>query len=163
MHELGIAASILESVQTEGRRHPEGRITKVGVKIGELSGVDRDALQFGFEVLVKDTEWEPVVLDLEYLPRVQRCTRGRYSNSSTTGSHSVSFTRTSKPNCSASRSTPDSSPILTPTLVMRPSGCRRPSVWTDSRMEAAMPSSCMENLQNRRNHCRTADRPIGAG
>ena len=32
--------------------------------------------------------------------------RGIYSKSSTTGSHSVSFTRTSKPNCSASRSTP---------------------------------------------------------
>ena len=75
MHELGIAASILESVQAEARRHPEGRITKVGVKIGELSGVDRDALQFGFEVLVKDTEWEPVVLDLEYIPRVQRCSK----------------------------------------------------------------------------------------
>ena len=75
MHELGIAASILESVQAEARRHPDGRITKVGVKIGELSGVDRDALQFGFEVLVKDTEWEPVVLDLEYIPRVQRCSK----------------------------------------------------------------------------------------
>src|SRR5664279_1688154 len=68
MHELGIAASILESVQKEAERHPGARITKVGVKIGELAGVDRDALQFGFEVLVKDTEWEPVVLDLEYIP-----------------------------------------------------------------------------------------------
>lgn len=75
MHELGIAASILESVQAEALRHPDGRITKVGVKIGELCGVDRDALQFGFEVLVKDTEWEPVVLDLEYIPRVQRCSK----------------------------------------------------------------------------------------
>lgn len=75
MHELGIAASILESVQAEALRHPAGRITKVGVKIGELCGVDRDALQFGFEVLVKDTEWEPVVLALEYIPRVQRCSR----------------------------------------------------------------------------------------
>ena len=70
MHELGIAASILESVQTEALLHPGGRITKVGVKIGELSGVDCDALQFGFEVLVKDTEWEPVVLDVGiYSPR----------------------------------------------------------------------------------------------
>jgi hydrogenase nickel incorporation protein HypA/HybF len=75
MHELGIAASILEFVQAEALRHPDGRITKVGVKIGELSGVDRDALQFGFEVLVKDTEWERVVLDVEYIPRVQRCSK----------------------------------------------------------------------------------------
>ena len=54
-------------------RHPDGRITKVGIKIGELSGVDGDALQFGFEVLVKDTECEPLVLDLESIPRMQRC------------------------------------------------------------------------------------------
>ena len=52
---LGIAASILDCVQAEAARHPDGRITKVGVKMGELAGVDRDALQFGFEVLVKDT------------------------------------------------------------------------------------------------------------
>ena len=56
MHELGIASSILESVQKEGERHPGAHISKVGVKIGELAGVDRDALQFGFEVLVKGTE-----------------------------------------------------------------------------------------------------------
>jgi hydrogenase nickel incorporation protein HypA/HybF len=78
MHELGIAASILESVQKEAERHPDARITKVGVKIGELAGVDRDALQFGFEVLVKDTEWESLVLDLEYIPRTQRCPKCAY-------------------------------------------------------------------------------------
>ena len=78
MHELGIAASILESVEKEALRHPDGRITKVGVKIGELSGVDRDALQFGFEVLVKDTAWEQLVLELESVPRVQRCAKCAY-------------------------------------------------------------------------------------
>jgi len=75
MHELGIATSILEHVQAEAQRHPGRRISKVGVKIGELSGVDRDALQFGFEVLVKDTEWEPLVLEMEYVPRMQRCSK----------------------------------------------------------------------------------------
>jgi hydrogenase nickel incorporation protein HypA/HybF len=78
MHELGIATSILECVQAEALRRPDSRITKVGVKIGELSGVDRDALQFGFEVLVKDTEWEPLVLDLEFVPRMQRCSKCAY-------------------------------------------------------------------------------------
>jgi len=78
MHELGIATSILECVQAEAQRHPDSRITKVGVRIGELSGVDRDALQFGFEVLVKDTEWEPLVLELEYVPRMQRCSKCAY-------------------------------------------------------------------------------------
>lgn len=73
MHELGIAASILDSVQSAARRNPRSRITKVGVKIGELAGVDVDALQFGFECIVKDTEWEPLVLEVEFLPRTQRC------------------------------------------------------------------------------------------
>jgi hydrogenase nickel incorporation protein HypA/HybF len=73
MHELGIASSILDCVQAEANRHPDVHITKVGVKIGELAGVDVDALQFGFECIVKDTEWEHVVLAVESIPRVQRC------------------------------------------------------------------------------------------
>ena len=73
MHELGIAASILESVEKEAQRRPGAHISKVGVKIGELAGVDQDALQFGFEVLVKDTDFEPLALELEYVPRIQRC------------------------------------------------------------------------------------------
>lgn len=73
MHELGIASSILDCVQAEARRHPEVRITKVGVKIGELAGVDVDSLQFGFEAIVKDTEWDGLLLEVESIPRMQRC------------------------------------------------------------------------------------------
>lgn len=73
MHELGIASSILESVQKEARRHPGVRISKVGVRIGELAGVDVDALQFGFECIVKETEWEGLLLAVESIPRMQCC------------------------------------------------------------------------------------------
>jgi len=73
MHELGIASSILETVIKEAERHPEGRITKVRVRVGELSGVDVEALQFGFECIVKETEWEGLVLEVESIPRVQKC------------------------------------------------------------------------------------------
>jgi hydrogenase nickel incorporation protein HypA/HybF len=78
MHELGIAASILESVEKEAQGHPGAHISKVGIKIGELSGVDGDALQFGFEVLVKDTELEPLALEVELVPRMQRCPKCAY-------------------------------------------------------------------------------------
>ena len=64
-------------MQKEARRHPGVRISKVGVKIGELAGVDIDALQFGFECIVKDTEWERLVLDVEPVPRMQRCPKCR--------------------------------------------------------------------------------------
>ena len=73
MHELGIASSILECVQKEAERHPGVHISKVGVKIGELAGVDVDALQFGFECTVKDSELEPLALEVEFIPRIQRC------------------------------------------------------------------------------------------
>jgi len=75
MHELGIAASILDCVDQEAERHPGQHICKVGVKIGELAGVSGDALQFGFEVLVKDTDREPLTLELEFVPRIQRCAK----------------------------------------------------------------------------------------
>lgn len=78
MHELGIAASILDCVDREAERHPGQHIFKVGVKIGELAGVDADALQFGFEVLVRDTEREPLALEVEWVPRVQRCSKCEY-------------------------------------------------------------------------------------
>ena len=52
-------------MQSVARRNPGLRITKVGGKIGELAGVDVDALQFGFECLVKDTEWEPSCCEWE--------------------------------------------------------------------------------------------------
>lgn len=73
MHELGIASSILDCVAAEASRRPDAHITKVGVKIGELAGIDVDALQFGFECIIKDTEWEPLALVVESIPRVQRC------------------------------------------------------------------------------------------
>lgn len=73
MHELGIAAAILEKVEAEARRRPGARFTRVGVRVGEISGVDPDALSFGFECLVKDTTFDDLALEIESCPRVQRC------------------------------------------------------------------------------------------
>lgn len=73
MHELSIAAAILDRVTAEAQRHPGARFTRVGVRVGEISGVDPDALSFGFECLTKDTEFDPLPLDIEFCPRVQRC------------------------------------------------------------------------------------------
>lgn len=73
MHELSIAQEVLDRVAREMRRHPGARPRAVGVKVGEISGVDRDALAFGFEALVKDTEWQRLALEIEYCPRRHRC------------------------------------------------------------------------------------------
>jgi hydrogenase nickel incorporation protein HypA/HybF len=65
MHEMGIATSVIEAVRVEAARRPGSRVTKVGLRIGEFSGVDRDSLSFCFEALVKDTDLESAVLAIE--------------------------------------------------------------------------------------------------
>ena len=39
----------------------------VGLRIGELAGVDPESLRFGFEALVKDSDLDPLELRVEYL------------------------------------------------------------------------------------------------
>jgi hydrogenase nickel incorporation protein HypA/HybF len=73
VHELSIAAAILDKVAAEAQRHPGARFTKVGVRVGEISGVDPDALSFGFECLTKNTEFDPLPLEIEFCRRFQRC------------------------------------------------------------------------------------------
>ena len=65
MHEMGIASSVLEAVHQELHRYPGRRATKVGLRIGEYAGVDRESLQFCFEALVKGSELEPLELEIE--------------------------------------------------------------------------------------------------
>jgi hydrogenase nickel incorporation protein HypA/HybF len=73
MHELGIASAILDAVRSEAEKRPGAHVTKVGVRIGVLSGVEPEALGFGFSVLVQGTDLEPLALVIEPMPRRQRC------------------------------------------------------------------------------------------
>jgi hydrogenase nickel incorporation protein HypA/HybF len=73
MHELSIASAILDAVRSEAAKRPGARVTKVGVRIGALSGVVPDALSFGFECLVQGTDLESLMLSIETAPRRQRC------------------------------------------------------------------------------------------
>jgi hydrogenase nickel incorporation protein HypA/HybF len=73
MHEMAIALSVLDSLEKEARRFPDGRIAKVGLRIGELAGVDRDALSFCLEAAVRGTAWAPVEFEIEAVPRRHRC------------------------------------------------------------------------------------------
>lgn len=65
MHEVGIAAEILEAVRKETAAYQPARAVKVGVRIGEMAGVDAESLAFCFEALVKGSELEPLELAIE--------------------------------------------------------------------------------------------------
>ena len=73
MHEMGIANSILDGVAAEVRRRPGVRPLKVGVRVGELAGLDPDALRFAFEALTIDTPMAGLALDIEYRASRSRC------------------------------------------------------------------------------------------
>lgn len=73
MHELSIAESILDAVREEAQKRPGAHIAKVAVRVGVLSGVEPEALSFGFECLVRGTDLEPLALVIESVPRRQRC------------------------------------------------------------------------------------------
>jgi len=78
MHELGIATSILDAVAKEAERRPNTHFVKVGLRIGELAAVDCDALNFGWEVITKNTDWNGLALEIEHIPRRQRCSACRH-------------------------------------------------------------------------------------
>ena len=73
MHELSIAQSVLEAVAAEAKRRPGARVCKVGLRIGELAGLDPESLRFGLEVSVQGTSFEGLQLEIERCPQRQRC------------------------------------------------------------------------------------------
>ncbi len=73
MHEMGIANSILDGVAAEVRRRPGVRPLKVGVRVGELAGLDPDALRFAFEAMTIETPLAGLELDIEYRASRSRC------------------------------------------------------------------------------------------
>ena len=73
MHELGIANSVLEAVQSEMLRYPGKIPCKVGLRVGEMAAIDEDALRFCFESIIQDTDLRSLELAIEFCPRRHRC------------------------------------------------------------------------------------------
>jgi hydrogenase nickel incorporation protein HypA/HybF len=55
MHELSIAMSIADAAVEESLRHEGARVCAVHLRLGELSGVVKDALLFSWEASCEGT------------------------------------------------------------------------------------------------------------
>jgi hydrogenase nickel incorporation protein HypA/HybF len=75
MHEMGIASSVLDAVRTEAGRYPGSRPSRVGLRLGEWSGVDVESLRFCFEALVTGSDLAGLQLEIDYRQRRNRCER----------------------------------------------------------------------------------------
>lgn len=74
MHELSIAASIVETLGRELAGEP-GRVRSVRVEVGVLSGVVPDALRFAWDVASAGTRLEGAALEILGIPLTVRCGR----------------------------------------------------------------------------------------
>jgi hydrogenase nickel incorporation protein HypA/HybF len=75
MHELGIANSILETLKEEAHRRRIVKVFAVGLRVGELSGVNPEALRFSFECLKQETDFAATGLEIQRTPWRQRCSQ----------------------------------------------------------------------------------------
>ena len=75
MHEVGIAQSIVEAGRVEAGRLAGSRLKRIGVRVGVLSGVDLQALEFALMAIRVGTDLEDVEIDLQRCPRRNRCSK----------------------------------------------------------------------------------------
>ncbi len=73
MHELSIAEAIINSTLDELSKHGGGKVEEVGLRIGALSGVMPDALEFAYEIAVRDTALDGSRISMELVPAAGIC------------------------------------------------------------------------------------------
>jgi hydrogenase nickel incorporation protein HypA/HybF len=73
MHELGIAQNILEIVQQSVPDGQAAAVRYIRIRIGQLSGVVPDSLDFCFSAIVGETAMKQASLTIEQVPTIFRC------------------------------------------------------------------------------------------
>ncbi len=73
MHEMAIAASLLERVEIHATRLGAARIAAINLVVGERAGIVDDSLRFSFELLAAGTAAEGVRINVRRTPLRFRC------------------------------------------------------------------------------------------
>jgi len=68
MHEMSLAESVLQLIEDAARRDPFTKVGTVWLEIGQLAGVEPDALAFCFDAVTRGTVAEGARLDIITLP-----------------------------------------------------------------------------------------------
>ena len=75
MHELSVCLSLLREVERIARENKAGRVTKIAVTVGPLSGVEPDLLQNAYPLAAAGTVAENAELVIDVSDIVVRCSR----------------------------------------------------------------------------------------
>jgi len=73
MHEASIIESVLETATAEARKAGAVRIERLRLRVGILSGVVPEALEFAFAALKCDTIAAAATLEIQTVPATFRC------------------------------------------------------------------------------------------
>jgi len=73
MHELSIALSIVDGALEEAARHGAGQVQAVHLRLGRLSGIDKEALLFSYAIASENTPLAKSRLVIEEVDVVILC------------------------------------------------------------------------------------------
>jgi hydrogenase nickel incorporation protein HypA/HybF len=73
MHEMSLCEGIREIVEDQARRHHAARIARVRLEIGRFAGVEKRALAFAFDVVMRGSVAEGATLEMIDLPGKAHC------------------------------------------------------------------------------------------
>lgn len=73
MHEVGLMQSALDLAVEHAQRQGAQQIHRIKLRVGRLSGVVPEALQFAFDVIARGTMAEEARLEIEDVPVVCFC------------------------------------------------------------------------------------------
>jgi len=73
MHEVSIIQNVVQIVTEKAIENKFTKVNKVSLKIGELSGVMSESLNFAFKSCIMDTMLEGSTLEIEKVKAVAEC------------------------------------------------------------------------------------------
>jgi len=73
MHEMSLCEGIRTVVEDQARAHKVDRIVRVRLEIGRFAGVEKPALAFAFDVVMRGSVAEGAALDMIDLPGRANC------------------------------------------------------------------------------------------
>lgn len=73
MHEMSLCEGIRDVIEEQARAHDVSKISRVRVEIGRFAGVEKPALSFAFEVVMRGSVAEGAALEMIDLPGKAMC------------------------------------------------------------------------------------------
>ncbi len=75
MHELSIAASIIDIVNDEASKANAVKVTDIELEVGTLSGIEIDALELAMEVSIKETIMSEATVKIVRIQAMAHCNK----------------------------------------------------------------------------------------